>query len=55
MPQLNPGPWFAILIFSWMILLIIMPPKIYNHKLLNNPSPQTMKKLHTQYWTWPWT
>nr|YP_009472990.1 ATP synthase F0 subunit 8 [Scaphiopus holbrookii]ASV64476.1 ATP synthase F0 subunit 8 [Scaphiopus holbrookii] len=55
MPQLNPGPWFAILVFSWLILLVILPPKITKHNLLSNPSPQASKKPQTTYWTWPWT
>nr|YP_007316809.1 ATP synthase F0 subunit 8 [Pelodytes cf. punctatus II-2011]AEC33166.1 ATP synthase F0 subunit 8 [Pelodytes cf. punctatus II-2011]AGN71397.1 ATP synthase F0 subunit 8 [Pelodytes ibericus] len=55
MPQLNPAPWFVILLFSWMVFLIIMAPKIYNHKFPNEPSLTTSKKPETSHWIWPWS
>nr|AGN71158.1 ATP synthase F0 subunit 8 [Dyscophus antongilii] len=54
MPQLNPDPWFFILVFSWTILLTLAPKKILSHNILNNPStPST--KTHHQNWIWPWS
>nr|WNH22808.1 ATP synthase F0 subunit 8 [Uroconger syringinus] len=53
MPQLNPTPWFAILIFSWLVFLIIIPTKIMNHKFNNEPNTQTTK-TPLEPWNWPW-
>nr|ADE45032.1 ATP synthase F0 subunit 8 [Cichla monoculus]AFN02928.1 ATP synthase subunit 8 [Cichla monoculus] len=54
MPQLNPSPWFAILIFSWLIFLTIIPPKVLAHSFPNEPAPQNTKTLKTEPWNWPW-
>nr|YP_009685885.1 ATP synthase F0 subunit 8 [Aphyosemion cyanostictum]QDV92522.1 ATP synthase F0 subunit 8 [Aphyosemion cyanostictum] len=54
MPQLNPAPWFAILIFAWMVFLIILPPKVLAHKYPNDPQPQNINSLKTETWPWPW-
>nr|WNH37196.1 ATP synthase F0 subunit 8 [Urophycis regia] len=54
MPQLNPAPWFMILVFSWMIFLVIIPPKILKHIFPNEPSPQNATKTQTTPWDWPW-
>nr|YP_010439817.1 ATP synthase F0 subunit 8 [Hyporhamphus paucirastris]UTC34213.1 ATP synthase F0 subunit 8 [Hyporhamphus paucirastris] len=54
MPQLNPGPWFAILVFSWFIFLTLIPPKVLAHTFPNNPTSQAMEKPKTEPWTWPW-
>nr|YP_001491296.1 ATP synthase F0 subunit 8 [Parapristipoma trilineatum]BAF51820.1 ATPase subunit 8 [Parapristipoma trilineatum] len=54
MPQLNPSPWFAILIFSWVTFLIVIPPKIMGHTFPNDPSPQNTAKPKTGSWHWPW-
>nr|YP_138257.1 ATP synthase F0 subunit 8 [Bombina fortinuptialis]AAT07838.1 ATP synthase subunit 8 [Bombina fortinuptialis] len=55
MPQLNPGPWFAILIFSWLILLTIFPQKVTKHLSMNEPATQTTEKSKPTPWPWPWT
>nr|YP_009700577.1 ATP synthase F0 subunit 8 [Xenopus kobeli]QEQ13648.1 ATP synthase F0 subunit 8 [Xenopus kobeli] len=55
MPQLNPGPWFLILVFSWFVLLTIIPPKVLKHKAFNEPTTQTTEKSKPNPWTWPWT
>nr|CAI38775.1 ATPase subunit 8 [Ascaphus truei] len=55
MPQLNPKPWFAILIFSWLILLTLIPTKIINHMTSNETSIEKTKKMKPQSWFWPWT
>nr|QHI42863.1 ATP synthase F0 subunit 8 [Solea solea] len=54
MPQLNPAPWFLILVFSWLVFLTILPPKILNHTFPNEPTPASSKKPLTNSWNWPW-
>nr|ALF03616.1 ATP synthase F0 subunit 8 [Macquaria australasica] len=54
MPQLNPAPWFAILVFSWTILLTMLPPKVLAHTLPNDPTPHSTEKPKTEPWNWPW-
>nr|YP_008592419.1 ATP synthase F0 subunit 8 [Pseudorhombus cinnamoneus]AFC88446.1 ATP synthase subunit 8 [Pseudorhombus cinnamoneus] len=54
MPQLNPTPWFSILIFSWLIFLTILPPKILGHTFPNEPTPHSAQSPHTNSWNWPW-
>nr|QUJ18262.1 ATP synthase protein 8 [Chromis ternatensis] len=54
MPQLDPAPWFAILVFSWLVFLTIIPPKVLAHLSPNEPTPQSTKKPQTESWNWPW-
>nr|AAP92016.1 ATPase 8 [Serranus baldwini]AAP92018.1 ATPase 8 [Serranus baldwini]WNH21911.1 ATP synthase F0 subunit 8 [Serranus baldwini] len=54
MPQLNPSPWFAIMVFSWMVFLTVIPPKIMSHTFLNEPSSRSAKKSDQNNWSWPW-
>nr|YP_009128533.1 ATP synthase F0 subunit 8 [Sinobdella sinensis]YP_009154857.1 ATP synthase F0 subunit 8 [Macrognathus aculeatus]AHA12484.1 ATP synthase F0 subunit 8 [Macrognathus aculeatus]AJP76440.1 ATP synthase F0 subunit 8 [Sinobdella sinensis]ALK27140.1 ATP synthase F0 subunit 8 [Macrognathus aculeatus]QVY58587.1 ATP synthase F0 subunit 8 [Sinobdella sinensis] len=54
MPQLNPAPWFAILIFSWLIFLTIITTKTTTHTYPNELSPQDKKAFKTESWNWPW-
>nr|YP_010580896.1 ATP synthase F0 subunit 8 [Sarcocheilichthys caobangensis]UZT27081.1 ATP synthase F0 subunit 8 [Sarcocheilichthys caobangensis] len=54
MPQLNPNPWFAILVFSWIIFLTIIPAKILNHTAPNEPISMGKEKHKTEPWDWPW-
>nr|YP_009505026.1 ATP synthase F0 subunit 8 [Periophthalmus novemradiatus]AWW89619.1 ATP synthase F0 subunit 8 [Periophthalmus novemradiatus] len=54
MPQLNPSPWFAILVFSWLIFITIVVPKTLNHTFPNEPSPQNAQITKTSSWSWPW-
>nr|YP_006666099.1 ATP synthase F0 subunit 8 [Acanthopagrus schlegelii]YP_009557832.1 ATP synthase F0 subunit 8 [Acanthopagrus schlegelii x Pagrus major]AFP93240.1 ATP synthase F0 subunit 8 [Acanthopagrus schlegelii]ALO64170.1 ATP synthase subunit 8 [Acanthopagrus schlegelii]QAX27201.1 ATP synthase F0 subunit 8 [Acanthopagrus schlegelii x Pagrus major]QKY75144.1 ATP synthase F0 subunit 8 [Acanthopagrus schlegelii x Pagrus major]QXN53067.1 ATP synthase F0 subunit 8 [Acanthopagrus schlegelii x Pagrus major] len=54
MPQLNPAPWFAILVFSWVTFLAILPPKVMAHIFPNEPTFQSTDTPKTQSWTWPW-
>nr|YP_009128810.1 ATP synthase F0 subunit 8 [Trichopodus leerii]AJR33108.1 ATP synthase F0 subunit 8 [Trichopodus leerii]AKS28308.1 ATP synthase subunit 8 [Trichopodus leerii] len=54
MPQLNPAPWLTILIFSWLVFLIIIPPKITAHIFPNEPSLKNTEKVKTEPWNWPW-
>nr|ANH55775.1 ATP synthase F0 subunit 8 [Grandisonia alternans] len=53
MPQLNPNPWFLIMILSWVILMTITLPKTIKHKPTNPISQQTLEK-QTMTWNWPW-
>nr|ABV68592.1 ATP synthase 8 [Cobitis sp. MP-2007b] len=54
MPQLNPAPWFMILLFSWLVFLIIIPTKVLNHVFPNEPTPLSMEERKAQPWDWPW-
>nr|ALU86430.1 ATP synthase F0 subunit 8 [Rastrelliger kanagurta] len=54
MPQLNPSPWLAILIFSWSVFLIVIPPKIMAHSFPNEPTLQSTEKHKAEPWNWPW-
>nr|BAR45775.1 adenosine triphosphatase subunit 8 [Scopelarchoides danae] len=54
MPQLNPSPWFAILVFSWMVFLIVIPPKVVNHVFPYDPAAQNVEKPVQAPWHWPW-
>nr|YP_009344666.1 ATP synthase F0 subunit 8 [Chaetobranchopsis bitaeniatus]ALR68880.1 ATP synthase F0 subunit 8 [Chaetobranchopsis bitaeniatus] len=54
MPQLNPHPWFIILTFSWMIFLVMIPPKVLAHSFPNEPALQNTKNPKTEPWNWPW-
>nr|YP_003345103.1 ATP synthase F0 subunit 8 [Cyema atrum]BAI53526.1 ATPase subunit 8 [Cyema atrum] len=54
MPQLNPSPWFMILVFSWTMFLIIIPIKVIAHMFNNEPNQQTISPLSSNTWNWPW-
>nr|WNH23211.1 ATP synthase F0 subunit 8 [Isistius brasiliensis] len=55
MPQLNPHPWFAILMFTWIFFLLVMPKKVMTHLFNNNPTPKSAEKPKPEPWNWPWT
>nr|YP_008593526.1 ATP synthase F0 subunit 8 [Nesiarchus nasutus]BAN83481.1 ATPase subunit 8 [Nesiarchus nasutus] len=54
MPQLNPTPWFAILVFSWLVFLIVIPPKVTAQTFPNEPVSQSTEKSKGTPWNWPW-
>nr|UQJ79417.1 ATP synthase F0 subunit 8 [Trigonopoma gracile] len=54
MPQLNPLPWFTILIFSWAVLLIITPTKVLNHIQQNEFTLMDVKNYQNLNWIWLW-
>nr|UDN38887.1 ATP synthase F0 subunit 8 [Traccatichthys pulcher] len=54
MPQLNPAPWFAILVFSWLVFLTIIPTKVMSHITPNEPTILDSEKHKTESWDWPW-
>nr|YP_009354480.1 ATP synthase F0 subunit 8 [Sarothrura ayresi]ARA90978.1 ATP synthase F0 subunit 8 [Sarothrura ayresi] len=55
MPQLNPHPWFSIMMTSWLIFLLIIQPKLLSFIPTNNPHNNLQTNIKTQPWIWPWT
>nr|QHH24373.1 ATP synthase F0 subunit 8 [Locustella castanea] len=55
MPQLNPTPWFFIMIISWLTFSLIIQPKLLSFVSANPPSNKTETTPDTTPWTWPWT
>nr|AAT91109.1 ATP synthase subunit 8 [Notarius biffi] len=54
MPQLNPTPWLAILVFSWLIFLTVIPPKILSHTFTNDVTTLNTKTPKSNSWNWLW-
>nr|YP_004842028.1 ATP synthase F0 subunit 8 [Tridentiger bifasciatus]AEM23529.1 ATP synthase F0 subunit 8 [Tridentiger bifasciatus]UFH80710.1 ATP synthase F0 subunit 8 [Tridentiger bifasciatus] len=54
MPQLNPAPWFVMLLLSWSVFLTIVLPKTLDHTFPNEPTSQNTKNSKKGKWTWPW-
>nr|YP_009059082.1 ATP synthase F0 subunit 8 [Heteromycteris japonicus]AFC77835.1 ATP synthase subunit 8 [Heteromycteris japonicus] len=54
MPQLNPAPWLAILALTWLVFLIILPPKVLGHTFPNETLPISIQADKSNTWTWPW-
>nr|AAT08598.1 ATP synthase F0 subunit 8 [Bipes biporus] len=52
MPQLNPAPWFALLLLTWSTLLLLMMKITHNTKQ-TDPTATTHTNRHTT-WPWPW-
>nr|BAF43996.1 ATPase subunit 8 [Geocalamus acutus] len=52
MPQLNPAPWFLLLIFTWLTLMLYMMKAAYVTFYLY-PTQQP-KPSYTCHWHWPW-
>ncbi|ADX43868.1 ATP synthase F0 subunit 8 (mitochondrion) [Meleagris gallopavo] len=54
MPQLNPNPWFTIMLLTWFTYSFLIQPKLLSFTPTNNPmnKPSTTKPIP---WTWPWT
>nr|YP_010981980.1 ATP synthase F0 subunit 8 [Turnix suscitator]UZC53705.1 ATP synthase F0 subunit 8 [Turnix suscitator] len=55
MPQLNPNPWFFIMLASWLTFSLIIQPKLLAFTTTNPPSNKTHAPRKTSPWTWPWT
>nr|AAF37126.1 ATPase subunit 8 [Quiscalus lugubris]AAF37128.1 ATPase subunit 8 [Quiscalus lugubris]AAF37130.1 ATPase subunit 8 [Quiscalus lugubris]AXU25900.1 ATPase subunit 8 [Quiscalus lugubris]AXU25904.1 ATPase subunit 8 [Quiscalus lugubris] len=55
MPQLNPNPWFFIMLTSWLTFSLIIQPKILSFVSMNPPSKNPPVAPSTTPWTWPWT
>nr|YP_003457009.1 ATP synthase F0 subunit 8 [Neoceratias spinifer]BAI77096.1 ATPase subunit 8 [Neoceratias spinifer] len=54
MPQLNPAPWFTILVFSWLVFLAVLPPKVLAHTFPNDPAREVAQAPQALPWSWPW-
>nr|YP_003001986.1 ATP synthase F0 subunit 8 [Lophura nycthemera]ABY80749.1 ATPase subunit 8 [Lophura nycthemera] len=54
MPQLNPNPWFTIMILTWFTFSLLIQPKLLSFISTNNPTNKTVTVKPTP-WTWPWT
>nr|QGQ61299.1 ATP synthase F0 subunit 8 [Heterophasia melanoleuca] len=55
MPQLNPNPWFFIMIVTWLTFSLIIQPKLLSFVDMNPPSNKAPTTYSTTPWTWPWT
>nr|ABS00807.1 ATPase subunit 8 [Bombycilla cedrorum]AIM46802.1 ATP synthase F0 subunit 8 [Bombycilla cedrorum] len=55
MPQLNPNPWFFIMLISWVTFSMIIQPKMLSFITMNPPSSKKPTIPNTTPWTWPWT
>nr|YP_009685560.1 ATP synthase F0 subunit 8 [Scriptaphyosemion guignardi]QDT76421.1 ATP synthase F0 subunit 8 [Scriptaphyosemion guignardi] len=54
MPQLDPAPWFYILVISWLVFITLIPSKVLAHPAHNDPNTQSAEKPMTSPWNWPW-
>nr|QXU60298.1 ATP synthase F0 subunit 8 [Pternistis ahantensis] len=54
MPQLNPNPWFVIMLMTWFTFSLLIQPKLLSFITMNNPTNKTTTTKPTP-WTWPWT
>nr|YP_001648427.1 ATP synthase F0 subunit 8 [Odontobutis platycephala]AAY18975.1 ATP synthase F0 subunit 8 [Odontobutis platycephala] len=54
MPQLNPAPWFMILMFTWLVFITTIPPKVLAFITPNKLTQQNANKPKTEHWNWPW-
>nr|AAP75371.1 ATP synthase 8 [Neopomacentrus cyanomos] len=54
MPQLDPAPWFNILVLSWFIFISVLPLKVVSHTFPNDPSTLAADHLTSDVWAWPW-
>nr|YP_009943813.1 ATP synthase F0 subunit 8 [Tachuris rubrigastra]QOD95644.1 ATP synthase F0 subunit 8 [Tachuris rubrigastra] len=55
MPQLNPSPWFFIMLISWYTFSFLLQPKIILFTPTNSPSNKELTTMKTTSWNWPWT
>nr|YP_008815313.1 ATP synthase F0 subunit 8 [Odontobutis sinensis]AGT79964.1 ATP synthase F0 subunit 8 [Odontobutis sinensis]QYK91613.1 ATP synthase F0 subunit 8 [Odontobutis sinensis]QYK91626.1 ATP synthase F0 subunit 8 [Odontobutis sinensis] len=54
MPQLDPAPWFMILVFTWLVFITILPSKVLTRISPNKLAQQNTQKFKTKFWDWPW-
>nr|NP_789751.1 ATP synthase F0 subunit 8 [Excalfactoria chinensis]BAC57504.1 ATPase subunit 8 [Excalfactoria chinensis] len=54
MPQLNPAPWFTIMLMTWLTFSLLIQPKLLSFISTNNPSNKTTATTKPTPWTWPW-
>nr|YP_009731548.1 ATP synthase F0 subunit 8 [Corvus dauuricus]QHQ98591.1 ATP synthase F0 subunit 8 [Corvus dauuricus] len=55
MPQLNPTPWFFIMLISWLTYSMIIQPKLLSFISMNPPLNKAQTTPAISPWTWPWT
>ncbi|YP_009990809.1 ATP synthase F0 subunit 8 (mitochondrion) [Colius striatus] len=55
MPQLNPNPWFFIMLITWLVFALTIQPKLLSFISPNPPLNKSSAKTKTTSWTWPWT
>nr|BAV90239.1 ATPase subunit 8 [Bubo blakistoni] len=55
MPQLNPSPWLFTMLTTWLVLSLIIQPKLSAFTSTNSPSHKPPTPTKTTSWTWPWT
>nr|AAX14139.1 ATP synthase subunit 8 [Alethe diademata] len=55
MPQVNPNPWFFIMLTTWFTFSFIIQPKLLTFITMNPPSSKAPTIPKTTPWTWPWT
>nr|QDF42597.1 ATP synthase F0 subunit 8 [Gyps coprotheres] len=54
MPQLNPAPWLYIMLASWLILALVIQPKLLPFTSTNSLFNKTTMTANTPSWNWPW-
>nr|ABY73856.1 ATPase 8 [Urosaurus graciosus]ABY73858.1 ATPase 8 [Urosaurus graciosus] len=54
MPQLNPSPWFLIMLMVWTILMTLFFNKTLTMLYPNTPTEPTSEDSTKPSWTWPW-
>nr|BAK23151.1 ATPase subunit 8 [Danionella mirifica] len=53
MPQLNPSPWFVISLWSWLVLLTVLPMKILKLTKTHTILPHVFKQENDNLiWVW---
>nr|QXU60181.1 ATP synthase F0 subunit 8 [Macrocephalon maleo] len=55
MPQLNPNPWFIIMVLTWLTFSLLIQPKLLSFTSANPPSSANQAAPKTNPWAWPWT
>nr|YP_009504007.1 ATP synthase F0 subunit 8 [Buceros bicornis]AWD84280.1 ATP synthase F0 subunit 8 [Buceros rhinoceros silvestris]QOD97175.1 ATP synthase F0 subunit 8 [Buceros rhinoceros]AWT40540.1 ATP synthase F0 subunit 8 [Buceros bicornis]WRH36576.1 ATP synthase F0 subunit 8 [Buceros bicornis]WRH36588.1 ATP synthase F0 subunit 8 [Buceros bicornis] len=55
MPQLNPNPWFFIMLTSWLTFSLVIQPKLLMFLTTNPPTNKTTPLTKTSPWPWPWS
>nr|YP_009502401.1 ATP synthase F0 subunit 8 [Anthracoceros coronatus]AWV63564.1 ATP synthase F0 subunit 8 [Anthracoceros coronatus] len=55
MPQLNPNPWFLIMLASWLTYSLIIQPKLLTFLTTNPPTSKMITPTKPLPWPWPWS
>nr|QUJ18296.1 ATP synthase protein 8 [Chromis nigrura] len=54
MPQLNPSPWFYIMVLGWTAFLLCVPHKVIAFSYCTDSSTPTLDEQEKPIWIWPW-